>query len=140
MRNRPFLLFCDHSVPNRAPFLYNRRSKAINLSQINRRTRSCQISPNHAPRKGIPGGCGNTPCPKSIATPVKGLQPVAVFPVSYGKRSQVRQGRGIQGRAFWKALWGALFLEQRKAFGRSIFPRTAACGIAGGCSARIYCV
>lgn len=26
--------------------------------------------PNHAPRKGIPGGCGNTPCPKSIATPV----------------------------------------------------------------------
>ena len=23
---------------------------------------------------------------------------------------------------------------------RSIFPRTAACGIAGGCSARIYCV
>lgn len=27
--------------------------------------------PNHAPRKGIPGGCGNTPCPKSIATPVR---------------------------------------------------------------------
>ena len=29
--------------------------------------------PNHAPRKGIPGGCGNTPCPKSIATPVNVL-------------------------------------------------------------------
>lgn len=30
--------------------------------------------PNHAPRKGIPGGCGNTPCPKSIATPVYPVQ------------------------------------------------------------------
>jgi len=69
MRNRPFRLFCDHSVPDCAPFCPDSDQKR-SLCAKRRSTPQALNQHNHVPHKGIQTVYRIPRCTELIATPL----------------------------------------------------------------------